>query len=387
MGKRILNIGMIGRGFMGRAHSNAYRQVSQFFELDHRPCLQAICARDPEKARVFADKWGYQSVEDDWRRLIERKDIDLIDICTPNNTHFEIAVAAAQAGKIVLCEKPLAMNAGEARRMAQAVQEAKVPNLVWFNYRRVPAVVLSRRIIDEGLIGRVFHYRATFLQDWTISADVPMGGDALWRLDKDAAGSGVSGDLITHNIDTALYLNGPIDSVCAMVDTFVKERPLQSDPSRTEQVRIDDACAFLARFANGSTGTFEATRYARGHKARKTLEINGELGSLWWDLEDLHQLHYFSHRDPASLRGWRTILVTNPEHPYMANWWVPGCNIGYEHTFIHTLADFLKGLETGEAVHPTFADALQTQIVHDAVLRSAVQKTWAQSSESSGLTL
>jgi predicted dehydrogenase len=324
MEKKTLNVGMIGRGFMARAHSNAYHQVSQFFPLDHRPLLKAVCARDAEKARAFADRWGYDSVETDWRRLIDRKDIDVIDICTPNNTHCDIAIAAAQAKKLVLCEKPLAMNAGEAQLMVEAVRKTNVPNLVWFNYRRVPAIALSRQIIDEGLIGRVFHYRATFLQDWTISPDVPMGGDALWRLDKNAAGSGVSGDLITHNVDTALYLNGRIESVCGMVDTFVKERPLQSDPGRKEPVKIDDACTFLVRFANGSTGTFEATRYARGHKARKTLEINGELGSLWWDLEDLHQLHYYSHRDAGHLRGWRTILVTNPEHPYMGNWWVPG---------------------------------------------------------------
>jgi predicted dehydrogenase len=376
MAKKTINVGVIGRGFMGRAHSNAYRQVNRFFELEREPFLKAICGRNQEKARAFAGQWGYESVESDWRRLIERKDIDLIDICVPNHTHCEIAIAAAQAGKMVLCEKPLGMNVPEARRMTEAVRAANAPNLVWFNYRRVPAVALARQMIDEGMIGRVFHYRATFLQDWTISADVPMGGDGLWRLDKDEAGSGVSGDLITHNIDTALYLNGPLESVCAMVDTFVKERALQSDPSRKKAVEIDDACTFLARFANGSTGTFEATRYARGHKARKTLEINGELGSLWWDLENLHQLHYYSHGDASLVRGWRTILVTNPEHPYMANWWVPGCIIGYEHTFIHTLADFLKGLETGEAAHPTFADALETQIAHDAVLRSAEKKAW-----------
>jgi predicted dehydrogenase len=376
MAKNILNVGMIGRGFMGRAHSNAYHQVNRFFRLDREPVLKVICARDRERVSEFAANWGYDSVETDWRRLIDRKDIDLIDICSPNDTHRDIAVAAAQAGKMILCEKPLARNAQEGKEMVDAVRAAAVQNLVWFNYRRVPAVVLARQIIDEGLIGRVFHYRATFLQDWTISADVPIGGEALWRLDKAVAGSGVSGDLITHNVDTALYLNGRIESVCGMTDTFVRERPLQADRSRKKAVEIDDACTFLARFANGSTGTFEATRYARGHKARETLEINGELGSVQWDLEDLHQLHYYSHKDAAHLRGWRTILVTKPEHPYMANWWVPGCIVGYEHTFIHTLADFLKGLETGETAHPTFADALETQIVHDTVLRSAAENAW-----------
>src|SRR5690348_11644233 len=218
-----VNVGMIGYGFMGRAHSNAYQKVNHFFDLCHRPVLKAVCARSADKAKAFADRWGYESVETDWRRLVERKDIDLIDICTPNNTHAEIAIAAAQAGKMILCEKPLAMNGPEGLKMVEAVEKARVPNMVWYNYRRIPAVTLAKKLIEEGKLGRIFHYRAKFLQDWTIKADLPQGGQGLWRLDVAAAGSGVSGDLLAHCIDTSLWLNGRISDVCAMTETFVKE--------------------------------------------------------------------------------------------------------------------------------------------------------------------
>src|SRR5947199_5497404 len=291
-----LNVGMIGYGFMGRAHSNAYSQVNHFFDLEYRPVLKAVCARSPDKAKAFADTWGYESVETDWRKLIERKDIDLIDICTPNNTHAEIALAAAQAGKMILCEKPLAMNGPEALKMVEAVEKAKVPNMVWYNYRRVPAVTLAKQLIDEGRLGKIFHYWANFLQDWTISADLPQGGTGLWRLDAAAAGSGVTGDLLAHCIDTALWLNGPMDKVTAMTETFVKERK-HNLTGKVEPVGIDDACAFLARFQNGSLATFESTRYARGHKALYTFEINGEHASIASDRPDRPRLRYFDHRD------------------------------------------------------------------------------------------
>src|SRR5437016_9707316 len=218
------NIGMIGYGFMGRAHSNAYRKVNNFFDLDYRPVLKAVCGRDKAKAQAFADKWGYESVETDWRKLLHRKDIDAIDICSPNNTHREIALAAAAAGKIILCEKPLAMNAAEGEEMCRAVESAKVPNMVWYNYRRVPAVTLAKQLIEEGRLGKIFHFRAKFLQDWTMSADLPQGGAALWRLDVNAAGSGVTGDLLAHCIDTAIWLNGPVKNVTATTETFIKER-------------------------------------------------------------------------------------------------------------------------------------------------------------------
>ena len=371
-----LNIGLIGYGFMGRAHSNAYLKVNRFFDLEYQPVLKAVCARSADKVRAFADNWGWESVETDWRKLVERDDIDAIDIGSPNNTHRDIVLAAAKAGKMILCEKPLAMSAAEGLEMTEAVEKAGVPNMVWFNYRRVPAITLAKQFMDEGRLGRVFHYRAKYLQDWTISPDLPQGGAALWRLDADVAGSGVTGDLLAHSIDTAIWLIGGVDKVCAMTETFIKERALQDDPGTVKSVTIDDACAFLARFKNGALATFESTRYARGRKNQNTFEVNGELGSLYFDLEDAHQLQYFDHRNDSQSRGWRTILVTDSDHPYMGHWWVPGCVIGYEHTFINALADFLGGLASGVPVRPNFRDALETQYVCDAVLDSAKTETW-----------
>jgi predicted dehydrogenase len=370
-----LNIGMIGYGFMGRAHSNAYRKVNNFFDLEYRPVLKAVCARDEKNAQAFAEKWGYESVETDWRKLLARKDIDAVDICTPNNLHKEIAIAAAQAGKAILCEKPLAMNAAEGEEMVAAVEKAGVPNIVWYNYRRVPAVTFAKQLIDSGKLGKIFHYRANFLQDWTISADLPQGGQGLWRLDLAASGSGVTGDLLAHCIDTAIWLNGGIANVSAMTETFIKERK-HNLTGKVEKVGIDDACAFLCRFKNGSLGLFESTRYARGHKALYTFEINGEHASIKWDLHDLHRLQWFDHRDEGPLRGWRSIHVTDGDHPYMSKWWVPGLQIGYEHSFVHQVADFLEGLAKKTPVSPTFRDALETQKICDAVLSSGKTGQW-----------
>jgi predicted dehydrogenase len=373
-----LNLGMVGYGFMGRAHSNAYRKVNNFFDLDTRPVLKAACARDEAKIKAFADKWGYESIETDWRRLLARKDIDVVDICTPNNTHAEIAIAAAEAGKMILCEKPLAMNGPEGLKMVEAVEKAKVPNMVWYNYRRVPAVTLAKRLVEEGRLGKIFHYRANFLQDWTISADLPQGGAGLWRLDVAAAGSGVTGDLLAHCIDTALWLNGRIKDLTAMTETFITER-MHNLTGKVEKVGIDDACSFLCHFDNGSLGLFESTRYARGHKALYTFEINGEKASVKWDLHDLHRLEYFDHRDEGKLRGWRSIHVTDAggEHPYMDHWWVPGLQIGYEHSFVHQVADFLEGVSKSQPAQPDFRNAWQTQLVLDAILDSAKTHKWA----------
>lgn len=378
---RKLNVGIIGYGFMGRAHSNAFRQVNRFFDLGIEPTLKAACARNESRLRDFADRWGWETIETDWRRLVERADIDAIDIASPNNTHRDIALAAAAAGKIVLCEKPLAMNGAEAREMTEAVERAGVANFVWFNYRRVPAIALAKRVVDEDRIGRPFHYRAQYLQDWTISPDLPLGGPTLWRLDAEVAGAGVSGDLVSHSVDTALWLNGPITSVTAMTEIFVKERPVQDEPGKTKAVTIDDACQFLCRFQNGSLGLFESTRYARGRKNYNTLELNGENASLYFDLEDPHRLQFYDHTDADHLHGWRSIHVTGSEHPYMKHWWVPGTTIGYEHTFTNALADFLKGLESGEPAQPTFRDALRTQWVLDAVLESARTGQWVNVAE------
>src|SRR3954464_7135048 len=370
-----LRVGIIGYGFMGRTTSNAFRKVNNFFDLEYQPVLKAVCARDAGKAKRFAETWGYHSVETDWRKLIERDDIDLIDIASPNDTHAEIAIAAAKAGKMILCEKPLGLNAAQAEKMVAAVQKAKVPNMVWYNYRRVPAVTMAKQLIEEGRLGRVFHYRANFLQDWTISKDLPQGGAALWRLDVKAAGSGVTGDLLAHCIDTAIWLNGSIGSVTAMTETFIKERK-HNLTGKVEKVGIDDACAFLARFNNGSLATFESTRYARGHKALYTFEINGENASIAWDLHDLHRLQYFDYKDDKLTRGWRSVHVTDSEHPYMSKWWVPGLQIGYEHTFVHHVADFLDGLAKNKPTSPTFREALETQKVCDAVLGSAKSGQW-----------
>ena len=375
MPQKPLNIGMIGYGFMGRAHSNAYAQVNNFFDLQYRPVLKAVCARDAAKAKAFADQWGYESVETDWRKLLDRKDIDAVDICVPNNLHCEIAIAAAAAGKMILCEKPLALNAAEGRKMVEAVEKAKVANTVWYNYRRIPAVTLAKKLIDEGKLGKIFHYRAKFLQDWTISPDLPQGGAGLWRLDAAAAGSGVSGDLLAHCIDTAIWLNGRMDSLSAMTETFIKQRT-HTQTGKVQDVTIDDACTFMGKFENGSLANFESTRYARGHKALYTFEINGEHASIAWDLHDLHRLQYFDHKDESQVRGWHSIHVTDGDHPYMGKWWVPGLAIGYESSFVHHVADFLDGLATGTPCSPTFRDSMETQLILDAILDSAKSHQW-----------
>jgi myo-inositol 2-dehydrogenase/D-chiro-inositol 1-dehydrogenase len=372
---KTLNIGVIGCGFMGRTHSNAFRQAPQFFDLPLRPVLKTICARNGEKAKAFAGKWGYESFETHWRKLVDAKDIDVIDVASPNDTHEEVAIAAARAGKMVMCEKPLGRNPAESESMVKAVEDAGVANMVWYNYRRVPAVTMAKQLIDEGRLGRIFHYRTVFLQDWTISADLPQGGEGLWRLDASVSGSGVTGDLLAHNIDTAMWLNGQIDEVTATTETFIKSRK-HNLTGKEEPVTIDDASLFLARFSNGSLATFEATRYARGHKALYTFEINGERASIKWDLHDLHRLEYFDHRDEGKLRGWKSIHVTDSDQPYMKHWWVPGLQIGYEHTFVHQAADFITALGEGTSAAPTFRDALRTDYVTDAVLKSAKSRQW-----------
>jgi predicted dehydrogenase len=339
--------------------------------------LQAVCGRDAAKVGAFAEAWDATSVETDWRRLVERDDVDAIDICTPNDSHMEIALACIAAGKMVLCEKPLALDGAQGRRMVEAVEASGLPNLVWFNYRFLPAVTLARNIVAAGELGKIFHYRANFLQDWTISAEVPQGGAGLWRLDAKVAGSGVTGDLLAHCIDTARWINGEIVSVSAMTDTFVKER-VHTATGRPEPVGIDDACAFLARFANGSMAVFESTRYARGHKALYTFEINGEHKSLAWDLHDLNRLAYFDHGVAGDRRGWSSIHCTDGDHPYAGKWWVPGLCLGYEHSFVHGLHEFLRRLDdpSVERRYPDFRDALATQLVCDAVLVSARERRW-----------
>jgi len=374
--KKELRIGLIGCGFMGRTHSNGYNRVPNFFpELEYKPVLKAVCSRSKDKVSAFADQWGYESFETDWKKIIARDDIDVIDICAPNDMHAEIAIAAAAAGKMVLTEKPLSRNLAEGKLMVDAVEKAGVKNSVWYNYRRIPAVTLAKQIIDSGKLGKIFHYRANFLQDWTINADLPQGGEGLWRMDAAVAGSGVTGDLLAHCIDTAMWLNGGIKDVTAVTETFVKERMHQLT-GKMQKVSIDDACAFLCHFDNGSLGIFESTRYARGRKALYTFEINGENASIAWNLHDLNRLEYFDYADEPKVRGWRSIHVTDGDQPYMDKWWIPGACIGYEHSFVHHVADFLKSLETGESCSPTFRDALETQKVCESVLESASSGSW-----------
>lgn len=381
--KKELRIGLAGCGFMGRTHTNGYKRVGDFFPaLAFRPVLRAVCARNESKVRAFAGQWGYESVETDWKALIARADIDAIDICTPNDTHAEIAIAAAAAGKMILCEKPLARDLLEAQGMVDAIEKAGVANTVWYNYRRLPAVTLAHQIIASGKLGKIYHYRANFLQDWTINANLPQGGEGLWRMDAAVAGSGVLGDLLSHCIDTAMWLNGGIRDVTAMTETFVRERVHQLT-GKMQEVTIDDACSFLCRFENGSLGVFESTRYARGHKALYTFEINGANASIRWDLHDLNRLEFFDNGDEGILKGWRSIHVTDGDQPYMDKWWVPGLGIGYEHSFVHQVADFLKSLETGAPCPPSFRDALETQKVCQAVAESAASRVWKET----GVTL
>ncbi len=374
-----LNVGIIGYGFMGRTHSNAYCKVNNFFDVPYRPVLKTICGLGAAEAEAFAAQWGFESHTTDWRSVIDDPSIDVVDICVPNNVHKEIAIAAAQAGKAILCEKPLALDVAQAQEMVDAVEAAGVANMVSFNYRRVPAVTLAKQLIDDGKLGKIFHYRANFLQDWTISADVPQGGDATWRLDVKAAGSGVTGDLLAHCIDTAIWHNGSITDVSAMTETFIKQR-VHAETGKEEPVGIDDACTFLCHFANGSLGNFESTRYARGHKALFTFEINGEHASIRWDLHDLHRLEYFDHGDEGRVRGWRSVHVTDGggEQPYMDHWWVPGLQIGYAESFVHQAADFLTAMAAGAPCGPTFRDALETQKVCAAVLESAAAGQWVK---------
>jgi predicted dehydrogenase len=374
--KKQIRIGLIGTGLMGRIHTNGYKRLADFFpEYEYVPVLQACCSRREANAKAFMERWGYATYETDWRRIIERDDIDAVDICTPNDTHAEIAIAAAKAGKMILCEKPLARTVAEAEGMLKAIEEAGVKNTVWYNYRRMPAVTLAKNIVSSGKLGKIFHYRANFLQDWTINPDLPQGGDGTWRLDVESAGSGVTGDLLAHCVDTAMWINGGIKDVSAVTETFVKERVHQGTGQK-QAVGIDDACIFHCHFDNGSLGLFEATRYARGHKALYTLEINGEHASIRWDLHDMNRLEYFDHSDEGKVRGWRSIHITDGDHPYMNRWWIPGTSIGYEHSFIHQVADFFYSLQSGEPCHPTFRDAFETQKVCEAVLDSARDRAW-----------
>ncbi|HEX2183267.1 MAG TPA: Gfo/Idh/MocA family oxidoreductase [Rubrobacteraceae bacterium] len=368
-----IGVGLVGYRFMGRAHSNAYRQVGRFFDLDLSPRMRAICGRDEAGVREAAASLGWEGYETDYRRLLERDDIGLVDVATPGNTHHEIAVAAFEAGKHVLCEKPLANTLHEAREMLDAARKAGTVNMVCFNYRRAPAVQLAKKLVDEGRLGEIRHWRAAYLQDFILDPELPL----IWRFQRDVAGSGALGDIGAHIIDLAHFLVGPIAEVVGTTETFIRERPLEEPGGGRGEVTVDDAASFLARFENGATGTFEATRLAAGRKNHNSFEINGSRGSVAFDLERMNELQVYFEDDEPDVKGFRTVLVTEPDHPSMEGWWPPGHIIGYEHTFVHTIKDLLDGISAGKSPAPTFEDGYRCQTVLEAVERSVESRAWA----------
>ena len=380
MEKREIGVGLVGYKFMGRAHSNAYRQVARFFDVDPVPHMAAICGRDEAGVSEAAENLGWESYETDYRKLIARDDVELVDVVTPGNTHKEIVLAALEAGKHVLCEKPLANSLSEAREMVTAARNAGTVNMVCFNYRRAPAVQLARKLIEEGRLGEIRHWRATYLQDFIMDPSFPL----IWRLKREVSGSGALGDIGAHIIDLAQFVVGPISEVTGMTETFIKERPLEeasaglsaSGGTETGEVTVDDAAAFLARFENGAIGTFEATRFAAGRRNQNSFEVNGSKGSVAFDLERMNELEVFFTEDDADVQGFRTVNVTEPDHPYTGAWWPPGHILGYEHTFIHTIKDLMDGIKRGESPAPTFEDGYRCQAVLDAVERSAASGEW-----------
>ncbi|HEY4052151.1 MAG TPA: Gfo/Idh/MocA family oxidoreductase [Terriglobales bacterium] len=356
--KTVLNVGMIGSGFIARAHSNAFHQVGRFFDIRYRLNLKVVCARDRAKLESFAQQWGWEETAENWQQVISRKDIDVVDIAVPNALHAPIALAAAQAGKMIWCEKPLSTSLAEAKKMAAAVEGA--PNLVWFNYRRAPAVAFAKRLIQEGRIGKIYHYRTYYFNQ----SGVDPAKAGSWRYRVSDAGSGAIGDLLSHSLDTALYLNGDIAELSASKHTFMPER------------EVDDAVFVMGTFANGSVGSFEASRFGVGRRNGNGFEIYGSKGSLSFDLEEMNRLRFFDAGDEPALQAWREILVTGPNHPYASNFWKPGHIVGYEHTFIATLGDFLQSLAKNEPFHPNFQDAMKVQELLEAVASSAASKTW-----------
>ncbi|MCC7237150.1 MAG: Gfo/Idh/MocA family oxidoreductase [Bryobacterales bacterium] len=358
MARKKLRVALVGQGFMGRAHSNAYRQVGHFFDVPYEMETAVLCGRNAATLEKMAATWGWKETATDWRAAVERPDIDVVDVAVPNALHAEVAVAAAKAGKIVLCEKPLAVSALESARMRSAVEG--LPNMVWFNYRRVPAVALAKRMIEENRVGRIFHYRAQYLQEWGNDPTRPPN----WKTSRAGAGSGAVGDLMTHSLDLALWLNGPLREVMAMQHTFAQGRD------------IDDATLVMARFANGSVGSLEATRYAVGCRNRNAFEIHGDRGMLGFDLEDLTRLTWFDATEPRDLQAARKILVGAVNHPYAGNFWKLGHVTGYEHTFIAALGDFLGALSRGVRFEPGFAEGHRVQLAVEAIQRSAATGGW-----------
>ena len=370
-----IGVGLVGYRFMGRAHSNAYRQVGRFFDVDPTPRMRAICGRDEKAARSAAAALGWEGYETDYARMLERDDIQLVDISSSGDTHHDFAVAALEAGKHVLCEKPLANTLAEAREMVEAARRADTLSMVCHNYRRAPAVLLAKRLIDEGRLGEIRHWRGVYLQDWLLDPATPM----TWRLRKETGGAGPLADLGSHLVDLAHFLVGPIAEVVGTAETFIKERPREGTDGanpQVDRVTVNDAAAFLARFENGAIGPFEVSPLVPGRKAKEHFEVNGSEGSLVFDLERMNELQVYLEGEEPVTSGFRTLLVTEPEHPYMQAWWPPGHTLGYEHTFVHTVKDLLDGIKTGARPGPTFEDGYRCQAVIDAVERSVERRGW-----------
>jgi len=386
MAKKV-NVGLVGYKFMGKAHSNAYSDVAMFFDMDAEPVMKAICGRSEEGVKAAAEKFGWESYETSWEDLVKRDDIHLVDVTAPSNFHKEISLGAIENGKNVFCEKPLALNLADAREMLQAAEEAGVKHMINFNYRKAPAIALVRKMIDDGLLGELYHFRGVYLQDWIIDPEFPI----VWRLDKSVAGSGSHGDLNAHIIDIARYLVGEFESVVGMEETFIKERSLtevgttgglaaQATGGRGK-VDVDDATLFLTRFANGALGSFEATRFAAGRRNHNRFEINGSKGSVVFNLERMNELEYYNVDDPEGLQGFRTIQATDSSHPYLHAWWPPAHIIGYEHTFIHQVHDLMQAIAHDTMPSPSFVDGVKCQEILDAVVKSIAEKRWVEISE------
>ena len=374
-----LRVAIIGYKFMGKAHSNAWLQAGRFFNVESQPVLKVACGRDQQSLREFAERWGWEHTETDWRKVLEREDIDVVDISLPQQLHCEVALAAAKAGKHIFCEKPLALTVAEAQDMVDAVEQAGVKHYLNHNYRRCPAVQLAKQLIDEDKIGRIFHWRGAYQQDWIVDPNFPL----TWHLQKEIAGSGPHGDLNSHSVDLAHYLVGEIATVSCLTANFVHSRPLPSkgagtfdagasaDSKEMGKVTVEDASLMNVEFTSGAIGSFEATRFASGRKNRNTFEIYGSNGALSFDLERMNELQYHSRFEPEYAQGFRTILVTDPSHAYVGNWWPPGHIIGYEHSFVHAVVDFIHAIEKGSPIEPNFLDGLKCLKVLEAGLQSA----------------
>jgi predicted dehydrogenase len=367
MSKRKLNVAMIGYDFMGRTHSNAWRQVGRFFQdAPFEPVLKVVVGRTEAKVKEAQERLGFEEAATHWQDVLARKDIDIVDICTPGDSHAPIAIAAAEAGKAILCEKPLANDLADAERMNAAVQRAGVVNMVCHNYRRCPAIALAKQIIDEGKLGQIHHYRGVYLQDWIVDPNFPR----VWRLEKARAGSGSLGDILSHTMDLSRHLVGEPAEVLGLLKTFIPERPLPDGSGRRGPVDVDDSAQALVNFANGAVGYYEGSRFAPGRKNYNRFEINGSKGSIVWDLERMNELEVYFESGPLS--GFSTISATDPSHPYVSAWWPPG----YEHSFTHTVYDFLKSIAAGKSLRPDFEDGVKNQKVLDAIERSAVSRNW-----------